>query len=75
MKYESDEEQLVNIGKLYPLKKDAKSKMKKSLPIPIIELLDISIAHVENLNDEVPIQYIASETAKKVNKSTLYDFS
>lgn len=54
MKYESDEEQINHINKFYPQKKEAK-KLKKSIPIPIIELLDISNAHVENLNDQVPI--------------------
>lgn len=51
MKYESEDEQINNINKLYSSKNRDKGKLKKAIPIPIIELLDISNAHVESLDD------------------------
>ena len=59
------------IEKTYGWKRQAKDQ--KTCPVPVIELLDVSVTPAK-LEDQTPVQFFASSKAKKIKNAALFDF-
>lgn len=75
LKHHHDNDQIEFIKKTYGWK----GKDRKSIPIPVIELIDANdknkrITPYEDINEKIPIQYFNMEKAKKIKQEVLYDY-
>jgi hypothetical protein len=75
LKNHQDSDQIEFIKSIYGWK----SKDRKAIPIPVIELIDANddnkkITPYEDSSEKIPVQYFTIERAKKIKQEVLYDY-
>lgn len=75
LKYHSNTDQIEQIKNTYKWK----TKNKKAVPMPVIELIDANdeskvIKPYEDSSEKIPIQYFNLDKAKKIRQEVLYDY-